>query len=339
MEILENVSLKDLTTFRVGGPARFFCRIAIPEDISEALKFADEKKVPVFILGGGSNIVVDDDGISGLVMKIEIKGLEFKDVPKGVEVVAGAGEEWDGLVKATVEKGLYGLENLSLVPGSVGAAPVQNIGAYGVEAGEAIEWVEVFDMKKRVLKRLSKKECAFGYRDSIFKHTEGKGYVITRVAFLLSSHGRVDISYPDLAKYFSEKGTSPDLKEVRDAVIAIRTAKLPNVATVGTAGSFFKNPIIPSKTYLELKRRFPEMPSYPAGFSHVKVPLAWIIDRVCGLKGYRIGDAGVHDKQALVIVNHGGASARDVRTLAAFIAQNVKEKTGIEIESEVLYVS
>jgi UDP-N-acetylmuramate dehydrogenase len=378
MNILEGKPLADFTTFRIGGDARFFCSIENREDLPVAVDFAREKSLPIFILGGGSNILVSDKGFDGLVVKIDIKGIkvespeskvesqegeasdtsfgELLDEPSGrvlgmgnrgivrrmnvsdaeTYLRASAGENWDDFVAWIVGKGYGGLENLSLIPGTVGAAPVQNIGAYGVEVGNLIESVEVFDVKEGVFKTFSKEECGFSYRDSMFKHEKGR-YVIISVLFKLKKDAEPDISYKDLVELFKNKH-NPSIYEVREAVIAIRTAKLPDLKKVGTAGSFFKNPIISKEKYSELKEKYPELPNFSEADSRVKVPLAWIIDKVCGLKGKRWGKAGIHETQALVIVNHGGATCEEVEKVAREVEKMVKEKTGIDIEREVIMV-
>jgi UDP-N-acetylmuramate dehydrogenase len=366
MKIIEGKPLADFTTFRIGGKARFFCAVENKEDLQEAVSFAKEKSVQIFILGGGSNILVSDKGFEGLVVKVDIKGIEELEKPKSsapakaetlkalvperkahragnqedVFICAGAGENWDDFVGWAVSNGYGGLENLSLIPGTVGATPVQNIGAYGVEVGDLIESVEVFDIKENTFKKLSHKECSFSYRDSVFKHEKGR-YVIASVLFKLKKNTTPDISYKDLVELFKNK-QKPSIAEVRAAVIAIRTAKLPDLSKVGTAGSFFKNPVISKEKYLELKERYPELPSFAesakGGDGRVKVPLAWIIDKICGLKGKKYGKAGIHDTQALVIVNHGGATYEDVEKVAREVEKSVKEKTGIEIEREVIMV-
>ena len=403
MKIIEGKILADFTTFRIGGKARYFCTIKKKEDIKIAFDFAREKKLPIFILGGGSNILVSDKGFDGLVIKIEIMGIKeiessanqesrrhghfsaekflplapvaLTRPPQPLDLLrstdstdifirAGAGEDWDGFVDWTVKNGYGGLENLSFIPGTVGAAPVQNIGAYGTEVGDYIDSVEVFDTLDGSFKNLSKKECDFSYRNSLFKREKSR-YIIVSVLFKLKKDAELDISYKDLKEYF-EKGLgtrelgirklenasdsgvttsnpyvltpNPSVAEVREAIISIRKAKLPDVRYVGTAGSFFKNPIISKERHSELKERYPELPGFIEADGRIKIPLAWIIDKVCGLKGKKFGKAGIHDTQALVIVNHGDASFEDVEKVASEVQRLVKEKTGIEIEREVIMV-
>ena len=328
--IQENVPLSTYTTFKIGGQARFFVVCESVGDVAAAVEFARKQSVPFFVLGGGSNVLVSDAGFAGLVIKIEITGIEVADEL----VVAGAGESWDALVAYTVEQGLYGLENLSLIPGTVGAAPVQNIGAYGAEAKDTIEWVECFDSVAGVTKKLSAAECAFGYRDSIFKH-EGKGLIITRVAFKLNKDGQFSTGYKDLQEYFTTNKIEPTLASVRQAVIEIRTRKLPDLTKYGTAGSFFKNPTVAKVFYNELVKKYPKMPAFPVDEAWVKVPAGWILDNVCGYKGVTRGSVGVYQNQALVLVNLGSGTAREIDALAEEMIAKVMETTGIVLEREV----
>src|SRR3989344_7962470 len=339
MELLKNVSLAEFTTFKIGGKADYFCVARSVAELQEAFAFARSCSLPLFILGGGSNVLMRDDGFRGLVVKIEIKNspLEGSTPPVGggrdVCIVVGAGESWDALVAETVAHGLWGVENLSGIPGTVGAAPIQNIGAYGSEVKEVIEWVEVLDKNTGDIRKLSRDECGFGYRDSIFKRPEGKDFIVTRVIFRLRRDGAPNLSYKDLAKFFSGKKL-PILSDIRRAVLEIRARKFPDLKTHGTAGSFFKNPIISKEKFKELKKRFPELPGFLFK-SGVKVSLAWILDKICGLKGFEKNQTALWKDQPLVLVNQGGASAREISAFADNIARLVREKTGIEIEREV----
>jgi UDP-N-acetylmuramate dehydrogenase len=245
MDTQENISLKELTTFKIGGNARFFARIKNISDLEKAITFAHEKNLKIFVLGGGSNILFHDQGFDGLVVKMEIMDVVINgNVGDKVIVSAGAGVEWDLLVAGTVAHRLYGLENLSLIPGTVGAAPVQNIGAYGSEVKNTIEWVEAIDIDTGNVRRFSNHECAFGYRTSFFKTPAGKKYIIARVGFSLTRNGKINTSYRDIAEYIKNNAISDaelSLQKIRDMVIDIRTKKLPNLKEYGTAGSFFKN--------------------------------------------------------------------------------------------------
>ena len=244
MKMERNISLSPLTTFGIGGKARYFCRAKSGEDLIKATQFAKENRLSLLVLGGGSNVLFPNKGFEGLVVKMETLGIEFTERGSQVEAVAAAGEDWDAFVELCVKKGLYGIENLSGIPGTVGAAPVQNIGAYGVEIKDSVKWVEVFDrdaLKTRVLLRHA---CRFGYRDSVFK-CDGTNLIVLRVAFALSKEGEVNFSYGDIREYVEKRKISnPGLREVREAVLEIRSRKFPNMDVVGTAGSFFKNPIV-----------------------------------------------------------------------------------------------
>jgi UDP-N-acetylmuramate dehydrogenase len=337
MIIQENIPLKDYTTFRIGGPARYFVEISTIDELQKAVSFAKEKSLSVFILGGGSNMLVSDNGFSGVVIKISIMGKELHEQDsERVEVIAGAGEEWDAFVGYTVSENLHGLENLSLIPGNVGAAPVQNIGAYGTEVKNTISWVEVFNTETYSLEKFTNTECLFEYRDSYFKKPEGKKYVITRVAFVLTRNGSLSTDYKDVRDYIAaHASTDLSLQKVRDIIIAIRIKKLPDVKLVGTAGSFFKNPIIPIAQYQILLETYPDMPRYVVNVELVKIPAAWILDNLCGFKGYRDGEVGVYQNQALVLVNFGGGTATQISKLAEKMIACVKEKTNIVLEKEV----
>jgi UDP-N-acetylmuramate dehydrogenase len=335
MDILENIPLKEHTTLRLGGNARFFVSVHSVEELREALSFAGSKKIPVYILGGGSNVLFTDDGWDGLVIHISILGREYDEDSKGdARVTVGAGEIWDQLVEETVSQGLWGLENLSRIPGTVGAAPVQNIGAYGMEVKDVIDWIEVLDIETKDLHIFSVDECKFGYRDSIFKHSEGRKYIILRVTFRLSTYPKPKLDYKDLREYFSGK-SDVSVSEVRSAINKIRERKFPNLTHVGTAGSFFKNPII-SKTLLKELSGWLDapVPFYDIDDNHVKVPLAWVFERL-GLKGKKEGSVGCWEKQPLVLVHYGGGTSKEFLDFVGEIMQMIKVKTNIKIEPEV----
>ena len=323
------------TTLKVGGPAQYMATVHTLEDIKSVLRIAQHEQLPVSILGGGSNVLVPDSGIAGIVLRIALPGIAFHDVDRdAVEVVAGAGVVWDELVSQTVTEGVWGLENLSGIPGSVGASPIQNIGAYGAELSDVCSWVEVLDMKTMEVITLSKKECLFSYRESIFKQDSGSHYIVTRVGMELHRNGRPNITYKDLAEYFVNT-PEPTHAEIRDAVVSIRARKFPDMSQFGTAGSFFKNPIISQKHFLLLQNEYPEIPYYEVDDEWVKIPLAWILDYVCGLKGYSNGGVSLHTAQPLVLLTHSNARETDVHVFADAIAHIVKDKTNIVIEREV----
>jgi UDP-N-acetylmuramate dehydrogenase len=337
MQLQSNVKIAPYTTFKIGGEAYYFAIVRTIEDLKEVADFLNKSKLPFFCLGEGSNTLAADEGFHGLVIKNEILGVKIKDLDyRTVEIVAGAGENWDSLVKTSVARNLYGLENLSWIPGTVGAAPVQNIGAYGAEVKDSITSVEVFDLHSGEIKTLSNDECEFSYRDSFFKRPENKSLIITKVTFHLAKEGRVNIGYKDLKERFKEVYSSAvSVSDVRNAVIEIRQKKLPDWKIIGTAGSFFKNPIIDEKHFETLKKEYPEMPSFSEPNGKIKIPLAWIIDKVCNFKGVQEGNVGTYITQPLALVNYGGGTFLQIESLAKKIENLVFEKTKIKIEREV----
>ncbi|MFA6432624.1 MAG: UDP-N-acetylmuramate dehydrogenase [Candidatus Paceibacterota bacterium] len=341
MNIQENVALAQYTTFKIGGSARFFCHVSTEDELLKALAFASEKKLRVFILGGGSNILISDKGFPGLVIKIELRGVTYRTEGDRTIVSAAAGEMWDELVEETVERGLYGLENLSAIPGTVGAAPVQNIGAYGTEASDTIVSVRVLDRQTSQYRELNNQDCHFAYRDSVFKEDRAR-YVITRVNFSLSAKGEVNTRYRDVDDYFKRKTppvANPTPRDIRAAVIDIRWHKLPDWKLWGTAGSFFKNPTITIDKWHELKKAYPDLPGYPEPDGRIKLSLGWILDNVCHAKDLCLDGVCVYEKQALVIVAKPGSTAADVVNLAQELMNRVKEKTGVEVTGEVEWVN
>ena len=340
MKIEKEVGLGMLTTMKAGGPARFFATAQTDAEIRDATLFAEAEGVSLFVLGEGSNILVSDNGIPGLVLKLGTRKIAFEDYEKGQTLLtADGGAHWDTLVQEAVLKNLSGIENLSLIPGTAGAAPVQNIGAYGREVADTLLWVEVFDQNTKKQKRLGKEECGFSYRESIFKKKEGGSLIITRIALLLHPDGTPHTAYKDVREYFETRHiNAPTLADTRRAVIDIRTRKLPDLARVGTAGSFFKNPVITKEKYGALRTAYPDLPGFALTDGNIKVPLAWILDHTCGLRGYREGAVGLYEGQPLAIVNYGGATAEEIRTFADTVARAVEEKTGILPEYEVSLV-
>jgi UDP-N-acetylmuramate dehydrogenase len=325
--------LAPLTTFKIGGKADYFCRVSSEESLEEALLFAKENNLSVFVLGGGSNLVVSDDGFRGMVIKVEILGKEIS----GREVLAGAGESWDGLVAFCLDNNLFGLENLSGIPGTVGGSAVQNIGAYGTEVKKFIGWVLAVNVHTGATKRFMVEECLYDYRHSFFKTSPGKDWVISKVCFVLDDISRPHISYKDLAEYFRDKAGVSEVtpRQVREVVLNIRAKKFPPLDRFGTAGSFFKNPVLSGDEAKLLAEKYPDLPMYDAGPDRKKVSLAWILDRVCQLKGSRVGNVEVSNAQALVLLSSGVASSNDVLSLARKIKDCVRDATGIEIEMEV----
>lgn len=339
IRIEEGVALGNFTTMRVGGKAHFFARVRTVQDIEEAARFAEDHGLRLLVLGGGSNLLISDAGVHGLVIKIELKGTSFET--KGGEgstrMILSGGEVWDDVVRRSVERGLWGIENLSLIPGTVGGAVVQNIGAYGKEVCEHVAWVEVYDIERMAVRMFGKSDCVFGYRSSIFK--SNKKLVVTRVAIDLSLHPRPRLEHEDVRRYIAEHrdiALSPE--NIRAAVIAIRTAKLPS-SSVGTAGSFFKNPIVSLETFLRLQEKFPELHVRSEDDGRRKLSAAWLLDNVGGWRGVRLGNVGTHERQALVVVNHGNASSREIFDFAQKMKASIYQKTGVMLEEEVVVVS
>lgn len=336
----ENVALKEFTTMKTGGTARYFFVAKNVEDIKEAIVFAKEKNLPVVILGGGSNTIAPDEGFSGVVIKIKILGVVFeKEKNNVVKVTAGAGVEWDTLVKESVDIGLYGLENLSSIPGTVGASPVQNIGAYGAEVKDTVSQVEVFDIDNILIKKIPNKECLFGYRDSLFKSKRGKSLVVLNVVFELNEKGELDTKYKDVEKFFRENNITLTLKTLRSAIIEIRASKLPDIKKVGTAGSFFKNPVVSEKTMEKLLKKYSNISYFATSDNQFKLSAAWLLDKVGGWNGVCVGDVCVYKQQPLVLVNLGNATTKEILLLADKIQKNIKQKTGVELELEVSILS
>lgn len=319
---------------RTGGDARFFCVIKNVDELKEAVLFSKEKDLRFFILGGGSNLIFPDNGFDGLIIKNEIKGIDIKDIDDNFRLVKiGAGEIWDEVVISSLNNKLYGLENLSYIPGTVGASAVQNIGAYGVEAKDFIEEVEVFDSKDFKIYTLSNSECLFGYRDSVFK--KKKNLIIFSVTYKLSKKFLPNFKYSELKNIFSNKTVDNfSAEDVREAVIKLRKSKLPEVSELGSVGSFFKNPVLLKEEHEKLLITFPNLLSFVVDENRVKIPLGFILDKICSLKGYKEGDVGLYEKQALVIVNYGKATSLDIINFSKEIKKIVKEKIGLEVEEE-----
>lgn len=332
------VRLSEKTTLRVGGEAEYFFELNKEVDLEKISEFLEEKKVPFLCLGGGSNLLFSDAGFSGLVIKNNLLGRTYEAVDENSErLIVGAGEVFDEVIAEAVEKGLWGLENLSAIPGSSGATPVQNVGAYGVEVAKVIDYVEVFHIKEKVRKRFSNEDCQFGYRDSFFKTEKGREYIILRVAFLLKKKGEAKIDYADLKNIFLEN-KNPTLKEVREAVMKIRAGKFPDLKVVGTAGSFFKNPVVFGAESEAFRTKNPDLPTYPTPDGKIKLSLGFILDKICHLKGYRKGNVALFEKQALVLVNYGQENADEIKAFVEEIKEIVFLKTGIKIEPEVNFV-
>ncbi len=331
--IQENISLKPYNTFGIEARARYFASFSYVDELKALLEDNAYIEMPRLYLGGGSNILFTDD-FDGLVLQNNIKGLEIlKNSDESVVIRVGAGEKWDDLVAYTVKRGWGGLENLSYIPGCVGASPIQNIGAYGTEVKETIHLVQTLNPDTLIPVSYTKNDCLFDYRDSIFKKQLKDKRIITHVAFTLVKKPRFNLDYGILNETVRQKGPV-NLKTIRESVIEIRKSKLPEPEEIGNAGSFFKNPIVDNKHYKKLKSAHPDIPSFPLSNKRHKIPAGWMIDKL-GWKGYREGDAGVHSKQALVLVNYGSATGRQIYELSQKIRQSVKSEFGIELEYEV----
>ncbi|OGZ05843.1 MAG: UDP-N-acetylenolpyruvoylglucosamine reductase [Candidatus Lloydbacteria bacterium RIFCSPHIGHO2_01_FULL_49_22] len=339
MQIRENVSLAPMTTMKIGGPARYFCEAVSLAEIEEAVAFAAQHELPIFILGGGSNILVSDDGYPGMVLHVAMNDVTSREEDEELFLTVGAGYRWDDLVALAVSRGVWGIENLSAIPGTVGGATVQNIGAYGCEVGDVITLVEVYDPTTSRVQTLNNAECRFSYRDSVWKH-EGKGLIVLRVTFRLRRKATPNIAYKDVAAFFAQEGIiTPTLGDICTAIIAIRSAKFPDLTTHGTAGSYFKNPVVSARDAEEFLSRFPDAPHYPLHNGSVKLSAAWIIDHVLHMRGVRAGHVGCWDAQALVVVNYGDASADEVRNFARDIQERSLLLAHIALETEVINVA
>lgn len=329
----KNEPLNRHTTLRVGGPARYWAEIQSAAELREAVEWARQNHLPSFVLGGGSNVLASDAGFPGLVLHMANRGVSLHEVQPGiVRLIAEAGEDWDALVAQAVDQDLAGWETMALIPGTLGGAVAGNIGAYGTEIKDTLEWVEALHLRDGRLIRLAREACQMRYRHSFFKTAEGRAWVVVRASFLLQRGAPPKVVYPELRARLP--GGHPTLAEVRQMVIQIRQAKLPDWKAVGTAGSFFKNLLLSPAEFERLRRQYPELPGYPESADHVKVPLGYILDKICGLRGYGPGRVRLHERQALVLVNEGGTAAEIVQ-LAREVARRVQEATGLTIEWEV----
>jgi len=319
-------------TFNVEAEADILVDIHSEQALIEALRMYPNP----FVLGGGSNMLITQK-ISQPVLHILLKGIEVQEKTDDyVWIKAAAGENWHQFVQYTLSKGYGGLENLSLIYGNVGTTPVQNIGAYGVEIKDVMTSCEAIDVRTLQKRVFSNADCCFGYRESIFKGEEKGHYIITAVTFKLTKRNHLlHTQYGAIEEVLCERHiTTPTPQQLSEVVIAIRQRKLPNPAEVGNCGSFFKNPILPKEKYIELQQQYPQIPSYKVDDLNVKVPAGWLID-TCGLKGYRVGDAGVHTEQALVLVNYGKATGKEILSVAHYVKDQVFEKFGVALEFEV----
>ncbi len=338
LPISRDVSLAKCNTFGLDARAGYFLPLTDAAQLTRLLGDEAAAALPRLILGGGSNVLLTRD-FPGLVIHVELKGIEMLGEDAATRRIrVAAGENWHDFVMWTLAQGYGGLENLSLIPGSVGAAPIQNIGAYGVEAGELIESVTVFDFVSGATSTLSRAECAFGYRDSVFKHAMRDSALILAVTFALPKDWKPNIRYAEVAQELAARAIAePTARDVSDAVIAIRRRKLPDPAVIGNAGSFFKNPVVPEDVRNALLQAHPDLVSYAQPDGSYKLAAGWLIDQ-CGWKGRSLGAAGVYEKQALVLVNRGGATGEDVWRLARAVQADVAARFGVQLELEPVVI-
>lgn len=348
MQVQEKIPLAPLTTFRIGGPARFFVEAKTIDDVEESVRFAVTRDLPLFVLGGGSNLVVADSGWPGLVVRVAVDGIEQRSMDQEGKALfdVGAGEPWDRFVAHAVMAHCAGVECLSGIPGSVGGTPVQNVGAYGQEVSETIESVQVFDRKESQVRELCTQACGFSYRSSVFNTTDRGRFIILRVTYALTPGGAPHLEYADLKRHFDGWGTSPGLAQVREAVRHIRARKamliIEGDPDCQSAGSFFKNPVLSEEQHQDLNQRAQAkkliIPSYPALETQHKVPAAWLVEHSGFARGYVLGHAGISSKHALAIVNRGGAAATEILALKDQIQQRVEEIWGVRLETEPVMV-
>ena len=335
MQIQENISLKPFNTFGIQAFTRYFAAFTTLAELQQAFEFATLHHLPVYVLGGGSNILFTQD-FDGLILKNELAGKTcIQEDASHYIIRSAAGENWHKLVMYCIDNNYAGLENLSLIPGNVGASPIQNIGAYGVELKDVFHTLEAYNINKKQVVHFDKEQCKFGYRDSVFKSKHKGEYIILSVTFKLYKTPRFHTEYGAIAQELQRMQVNAlSIKDVAQAVINIRQSKLPNPAEIGNAGSFFKNPTIPKSQFEALQQSHPGIVGYPGGEDMVKVAAGWLIEQ-CGWKGYRKGDAGCHKNQALVLVNYGEARGIDIYSLSTEIMHSVEAKFGILLEREV----
>lgn len=350
MKIKENIPLAPLTTFHVGGPARYFVDAQTESEVNDAVVFAAERRLPLFVLGGGSNLVIADSGWPGLVVKISLRGVDSQTDAASKIYVAAAGESWDALVAHTVGENCAGLECLSGIPGTVGGTPVQNVGAYGQEVSQTIRRVRVLEIKSGRIREMDNAACGFHYRSSIFNSSCRGEYIVLEVEYRLTPGGAPTIEYADLKKHFASRGVAgpPPLSEVRDTVRAIRQSKAMLLVSgdedCRSAGSFFKNPVLSSAEADRVQRLADSaapgkpLPRYPAPDGRVKLAAAWLVERAGFHKGYSHGCVGISRKHSLAIVNRGGAKASDILALKNEVQKKVRELWDVELEPEPVFI-
>ena len=336
ISIQSDISLKPYNTFGIDVKAKYFARFSNLKELGEILNSEQAKQHEHLILGGGSNLLLTKN-FEGLVLKNEMRGMEV--IPAAGQdsflVKSFAGELWHNLVMFSIENNLAGIENMSLIPGSVGAAPMQNIGAYGAEVKDVFNSLEAYEIATGKIRVFTKEECQFGYRESVFKRALKNKYIIVSVTFLLHKKAQLNTTYGAINEELKKAGIiTPTIRDVSNAVIAIRKSKLPDPAEIGNAGSFFKNPVVSKSVFEKLKNTYPDIPSYPSGEKNVKLAAGWLIEKA-GWKGKTIANYGVHKNQALVLVNYGGAMGSEIYNLSESILQSVKSMFDVELEREV----
>ena len=339
MLVREQVSLAPYTTFGIGGPARYFVEASDEASVVEAVRYARENRLPLFVLGGGSNVLVSDEGFPGVVLHIAMMGIE----QDGNLFRVAAGENWDGFVTLAIERGYGGIECLAGIPGTVGGTPVQNVGAYGQEVSTTITTVRILDRNHLTFGELPAATCGFSYRRSIFNSTHRDRFIVTRVVYRLRPKAFPVMSYPDLKRHFQERHDTPTLAEVAAAVREIRHQKgmllVEGDPDCRSAGSFFKNPVVPQAQYDEIGNRTSlQIPSYPAPRGFVKIPAAWLVEQTGFQKGFAQGAAGISSRHTLALVNRGGATASEMVELRDLIAGKVEKKFGVRLEPEPVWV-
>lgn len=339
MKVKKDILLKNLTTFKVGGKARYVIEVVGNKELLKAVKFAKEKALPVFVLGEGSDILVSDKDFDAVVIRLLGDKIKITESEKESRVSSESGVSWDHLVDMVVEKGLSGMECLSGIPGTVGAAPIQNIGAYGQELKDTFHKLIALDVEKGKLVEFDKKDCQFSYRESIFKKPENKGrYIITKVHFILQRRKIKKPTYESLATKLKSMGTKdPSVKDIREAVLSLRGERLEDPKKIGNAGSFFKNPVVSERVFLKIKDKHPDVPYFKQG-EQFKLFSGWFIEKA-GWKGKSFKSAKVSERNALVLVNPGKAKSSDIKRLAEKIQSAVQKEFGIELEPEVQFIN
>ncbi len=333
MKLTEHVPLASFTTFHIGGEARFFAKVSTEKDIEDAIAYAHEHTLSIYPLGGGSNLLVPDRGVAGIVLKMSMRNIVYEDDGDETLLIADAGALWEDVINIATARGLFGVENLAGIPGTIGGAAVQNVGAYGAELKDVFVYADVINSATGLSRRLTHTEAAFGYRTSFFK--EHREYIITRVALRLKKHSIPNIAYPDLLRAQVAGALLATPEEIARSIRIIRAQKFPRGDTQGTAGSFFKNPVISRELADTLAERFPDMPMFPNKNGTVKISLAWLLDHALSLKGFSMGRVRLYERHALVIVAREGACAAEVDALSQEVSERVFALTGIRIEREV----